>query len=238
MQTESWNNRIIRQVRFFHKKARTYTIVVPLLFLWLLLFSASAQQPSSQASELPSQRFDVVIVSGSSAGVGAALGAARLGVSVALVEDTPTLGGMLANGIGNTDSYSVEAQSGVFREFTDRVREYYRPIMATDPLFGFVPFHPEKAVTWKELVDVIWALQHRRAQSPVAEGEEPIIPVQSDPMVWLKQALGCSTFGAGYAQESFQPDTVVTRGQACALIAAITDPVVSSSIKDNFDPSH
>ncbi len=88
-----------------------------------------------RAAESPTQRFDVVIVSGSSSGVGAALGAARLGVSVALIEDTPVLGGMLANGIGNTDSYSVEALSGVFREFTDRVKEHYQPNVATDPLF-------------------------------------------------------------------------------------------------------
>ena len=87
------------------------------------------------AEELPSQRFDVVIVSGSASGVGAAIGAARLGVNVALIEDTPVLGGMLSNGIANTDTYSVEALSGIYREFTDKVREYYLPIVASDPLF-------------------------------------------------------------------------------------------------------
>ena len=51
----------------------------------------------------PSERFDVVIIGGSSAGVGAAIGAGRLGVKVALIEDTPVLGGMLANGISNID---------------------------------------------------------------------------------------------------------------------------------------
>jgi FAD-dependent oxidoreductase family protein/S-layer family protein len=90
-----------------------------------------------EGEELPSQRFDVVIVSGSASGVGAAIGAARLGVSVALIEDSPVLGGMLSNGIGNADTYSVEATSGLFREFTDKVLEYYRPIMGTDPLFKF-----------------------------------------------------------------------------------------------------
>lgn len=97
--------------------------------------TARGQKLTQSAAELPSQKFDVVIVSGSSSGVGAALGAARLGVSVALIEDTPVLGGMLANGIGNTDSYSVEAQSGVFHEFTERVKEHYRSILASDPLF-------------------------------------------------------------------------------------------------------
>jgi alkyl hydroperoxide reductase subunit AhpF len=84
---------------------------------------------------VPKETFDVVIVGGSCSGVAAAIGAARLGVRVALIEDTPVLGGMLSNGIGNTDSMSVEAMSGVFREFTDAVKSRYAPIMQSDPLF-------------------------------------------------------------------------------------------------------
>src|SRR5262249_53909099 len=76
--------------------------------------------------------------SGSSGGIGAALGAARLGATVALIEDTPVLGGMLSNGISNIDTYSLESLSGVFDEFRLRVREYYRPIMANDPIFGTI----------------------------------------------------------------------------------------------------
>ena len=48
---------------------------------------------AAQQAELSSRTFDVVIVSGSSSGVSAALGAARLGVTVALIEPTPVLGG-------------------------------------------------------------------------------------------------------------------------------------------------
>ena len=103
---------------------------------WLLAAAGLTLAAAQLAGEeLPKQRFDVVIVSGSASGVGAAIGAARLGVSVALIEDSPVLGGMLSNGIGNTDTYSVEATSGLFLEFTDKLLEYYRPIMGTDPLF-------------------------------------------------------------------------------------------------------
>lgn len=56
--------------------------------------------------------YDVVIISGSSAGVGAAIAAGRMGASVALVEDTPVLGGMLANGVSNIDAYSFESLRG------------------------------------------------------------------------------------------------------------------------------
>ena len=80
--------------------------------------------------------FDVVIAGGSSAGVGAAIGAARAGATVALIEDTPVLGGMLANGISNIDAYSLESLSGVFEEFRRAVKDYYSPIMDSDPIFG------------------------------------------------------------------------------------------------------
>src|SRR5215213_8109207 len=81
------------------------------------------------------ENFDVVVVGGSSGGIGAAIGAARVGVRVALIEDTPVLGGMLANGISNIDSYSYESQCGLFEEFREAVFNHYEPLMATDPFF-------------------------------------------------------------------------------------------------------
>lgn len=96
------------------------------LLLSLTLLPAAAQPP---------QLFDVIVVSGSSGGVAAALAAGRMGARVALIEDTPVLGGMLANGISNIDTYSYESLSGIFEEFRARVREHYRPVLETDPVF-------------------------------------------------------------------------------------------------------
>jgi hypothetical protein len=87
------------------------------------------------AAEPRHENYDVVVVGGSSGGIGAAIGAARLGVSVALIEDTPVLGGMLANGISNIDSYSYESQCGLFEEFREAVRKHYEPLFQTDPFF-------------------------------------------------------------------------------------------------------
>jgi len=81
------------------------------------------------------ETYDVVVVSGSSGGFGAALAAGRMGMRVALIEDTPVLGGMLSNGISNIDTYSFESLSGIFEEFRSRVKEHYRTLMATDPIF-------------------------------------------------------------------------------------------------------
>jgi len=101
------------------------------------VLTALAVVSSSAAEE---RTFDVVVVGGSSGGVGAAIGAARLGVSVALVEDTPVLGGMLANGISNIDCYSYQSLSGVFEEFRQAVKAHYGPQMESDPYFKGKPF--------------------------------------------------------------------------------------------------
>ncbi len=80
--------------------------------------------------------FDVAVVGVSSAGVAAALAAARTGralrhrLSIALVYDHPrTTGGMLTNGVCSTDirpPFSTTIPNGLFREFIDRVAQHYR----------------------------------------------------------------------------------------------------------------
>lgn len=87
------------------------------------------------APTVQSRQFDVVVVSGSSGGFGAALAAGRMGAHVALVEDTPVLGGMLSNGISNIDTFSHESLSGIFEEFRLRVKDYYAKNDPTDPIF-------------------------------------------------------------------------------------------------------
>lgn len=92
---------------------------------------------SHAQNSVPVQSFDIVIAGGSSGAFGAAIGAARSGFSVVLIEDTPVLGGMISNGISNIDCYSYQSLSGVFDEFRQNVREYYTPIMHADPIFRF-----------------------------------------------------------------------------------------------------
>lgn len=106
----------------------------------LAAFATSALLLPAQTP--PDQTFDLVVVSGSSGGFGAALAAGRMGLRVALVEDTPVLGGMLSNGISNIDTYSYESLSGIFDEFRLRVREHYRPQFDTDPIFRSAATQP------------------------------------------------------------------------------------------------
>lgn len=102
--------------------------------------------PSLRAGDTAAEEFDIVVVSGSSGGFGAALAAGRLGARVALIEDTPVLGGMLSNGVSNIDTYSYESLSGIFEEFRERVKAYYRPVFETDPVFRNPKPHPQDHV--------------------------------------------------------------------------------------------
>src|SRR5262249_20730476 len=79
------------------------------------------------------QHYDVVVVGATTAGVGAAIAAGRQGMRVALIEETPTLGGLLANGLSNTDLRSPGGSSGIFEEFRLRSQKYYTANFPNDP---------------------------------------------------------------------------------------------------------
>ncbi len=69
--------------------------------------------------------YDVLVIGGTSAGVGAAITAARLGLKVCFIEETNRLGGMIVNGVAVTDVRNPARISGLFAEFRDRVKAYY-----------------------------------------------------------------------------------------------------------------
>lgn len=72
-----------------------------------------------------SAEYDVVVVGATASGVAAAVTAARLGRTVALIEETNRLGGMGSNGLGNTDIRNVASSSGFFDEYRTRIASYY-----------------------------------------------------------------------------------------------------------------
>jgi hypothetical protein len=69
--------------------------------------------------------YDVVIYGGTSSGVTAAIEAARLGKSVAIVEPSQHLGGMTTGGLSATDYGNKLAIRGLAREFYTRVGQAY-----------------------------------------------------------------------------------------------------------------
>ena len=68
---------------------------------------------------------EVLVVGGTTAGVAAAVVAARYGLKVILIEETRRLGGMSVNGLGASDIRRVEHSSGFFEEFRNGVARHY-----------------------------------------------------------------------------------------------------------------
>lgn len=69
--------------------------------------------------------FDLVIVGGNPGGIMAAISAAKLGQTSAILERTEYIGGLPANGLGATDIATRNATTGLFKDFVDRVYQYY-----------------------------------------------------------------------------------------------------------------
>jgi hypothetical protein len=83
---------------------------------------------------MPRTDTDLAVIGGTPAGCAAALAAARNGLTVTLLEPTPALGGMNANGVHTFDAGTPEALSGIALEFAARVARHYAAIGLQDPL--------------------------------------------------------------------------------------------------------
>ena len=68
------------------------------------------------------------------AGIAAALAAGQGGKRVVIVEQAPVLGGMLSSGVSRADDAVLQANSGVFEEFRQRIAKYHRTVLADDPV--------------------------------------------------------------------------------------------------------
>lgn len=69
--------------------------------------------------------FDVVVYGGTAGGVMAAVSSAREGLTTALLEPGPHVGGMVSGGLGFTDYGKKEVIGGYAREFYERVGKHY-----------------------------------------------------------------------------------------------------------------
>jgi hypothetical protein len=92
-----------------------------------LVFLALLTMESVFSTRAPAavQEYDIVVYGGTSAGVSAAVQAARMGRSVILIEPGKHLGGMSSGGLGATDIGKKRAIGGISREFYRRIRNYY-----------------------------------------------------------------------------------------------------------------
>jgi hypothetical protein len=95
--------------------------IVILLLILLFCVSNCAIQPVTRAN----YDADIVVYGGTSAGVAAAVQAARMGKSVIIVCPDKHLGGLSSGGLGWTDTGNKEVIGGIAREFYHRVWLHY-----------------------------------------------------------------------------------------------------------------
>ena len=74
---------------------------------------------------------EVVVVGATPSGIAASVAAARCGHSVLLVEAEDHIGGIVTNGLTNSDIGNTQAAGGLFHEFTRRVLRYYQSFDGT-----------------------------------------------------------------------------------------------------------
>ena len=95
---------------------------------------------------------DLVILGATPGGIMAAIAAARLNKTSVLLERTPYIGGLPANGLGATDIETRGATGGLFLEFVDRIERYYvetygadsAQVKASESGYHFEPHVAEK----------------------------------------------------------------------------------------------
>lgn len=113
---------------------------------------------------------DVLVINGSSAGVAAAIGAAEDGYSVAIIEPTRRLGGMITNGV-STDLHRDWTAGVVYKRFQNRIYrqmqlrglldeskngKFYSPDDAEYEIRKLVSEHPNIKVYYdRQLTDVV-----------------------------------------------------------------------------------
>lgn len=70
-------------------------------------------------------QYDVCVYGATPSGIAASVAAARNGVSVLLVEEANHIGGLITSGMSNPDFKTFEALAGFYKEYMQRVVDYY-----------------------------------------------------------------------------------------------------------------
>lgn len=89
------------------------------------LLVAGGASDCARSDRVPRSSADIIVYGATSAGVTAAVQAARMGYDVILVEPGRSIGGMTTSGLGATDISSPTYCSGLALEFYRRVYRYY-----------------------------------------------------------------------------------------------------------------
>ena len=117
--------------------------VAAIAIIIIALAIASCDRATEPAAP-PPPSYDIVVYGGTSAGVTAAVQAARMGRSVILIEPGSHLGGLSSGGLGATDIGNKAAIGGLSRDFYTRIHAHYNPDKSPATQWTFEPHVAEK----------------------------------------------------------------------------------------------
>lgn len=136
------------------------------------------------------QTYDIVIVGGTPGGLTTALAAAKLGKTSVILERTQHIGGLPSNGLGATDIVTRAATTGLFREFTCRIKDYYKKkygvtsiqYQRCDDGFRFEPSVAEQVFTdwlgeYKDLITVLTMRQFDSSPHNIKKVDDKIVKI-------------------------------------------------------------
>lgn len=148
---------------------RSHTAIVALILALLCASCAQGSRTTTAGGEI----YDVVVYGCTSAGVAAAVQAARLERSPIMVCPEKQVGGMTAGGLGWTDSGNKEVIGGLSREFYQRVKQHY------DQPEAWRQQEPEEYSRYRPEEDAMWVFEPHVAEATFEEMlREEDIPVR------------------------------------------------------------
>jgi len=96
------------------------TIILAVIFSSFIFFAVP-----ETAHALEQRPYDVAVIGAGSGGCSAAIQAARMGMSVALIEESDWIGGQMTGAAVSTMDDKTKTRTGIYLEFITKVREYY-----------------------------------------------------------------------------------------------------------------
>ncbi len=96
------------------------TIILAVIFSSFIFFAVP-----ETAHALEQRLYDVAVIGAGSGGCSAAIQAARMGMSVALIEESDWIGGQMTGAAVSTMDDKTKTRTGIYLEFITKVREYY-----------------------------------------------------------------------------------------------------------------
>jgi len=171
-------------------------------------------------------QHDLVVYGGTSAGIAAAVQAARMGHSVIVIEPGRHLGGLTSGGLGWTDSGRKDAIGGISREFYQRVKKHY-----DDPRvwkFGkrkdYDRYRPGADAMWTfepHVAEAVFRAMLREARVPVVTGErldrKTGVALQNQSIVSMTTESGNVYRGLMFIDASYEGDLMDCAGVSCTV---------------------